>query len=1542
MVIRPDNAWKIAWDIFLFLLTIYSVASAFYVIGMNIPTTGTLESFNNFVTVMFAVDLLLSFNTAYIDGETGLFIMNRPAIAGHYLKFWFWIDFVATIPFDSIIDAVVSGSGSYLVAIRMIRFLRIMRIAKLYKLLADDGWISRLKINPQLMQLIVLLFQLAFIIHLFGCFWHYIALPSVNSDIGSSSINWIDKFGFSNAITSDRYLASIYFILVSMLTVGYGDIYPTNQLERGYAMLTMLVGVIFFSSLMSKVASLVDKVNPQAKLQDDRVEELKLFLSELSLPRQTKATIMESYLYYFANKTSLDEIEGEVVRPLLIDLIYDLHQKDIKKLYLFEKLNSRDFIFDLVSSWKPMQAVPGDTLYQKNDLITDLILVKAGRVRMAAVFHSIPKSTLGSSNGGSSTTSEKQPHGSSKLNRRKSTTIRLNAQGEILRNKMIILGGVSEGKYFGDLENLKSCPALVQYTVVSYCHLYAIPFHSLNSAIAKDELIGKKFQAYCQLRYAALQKVTKQIYTEATDLKPAKVALFNPLNPLVHLHYDAYCHPHIWYDGKLIDYTYANVIKQFVHYPKAGSSKIILDLDMEEEEEAQTIRCVIQVREFDSLPVDPDAARPPKRLAPTDIYVVDMSPEVLKEKYLFDPQGSIKLSWDIVLAVCIVISVLIIPIQIAFTYQAFPGIDILNYVIYVFFGLDMVMTFRTPVESKAHNALIISNRDIALNYLKTWFIIDLASTIPFPLLFGNQDLDPSTLVLFQLTKFFRLFSLFRLGKILKSLGKYESVLNISPVVMKLVVLFCKVFFVVHWMGCIWWGLTAVVSSNPWFTSTGSGGLVNGRLENTHVSAQYLMSIYYTFITMTTVGYGDIRPTNPAERLIGLGFILVCILMFSYMIANLTNAINGITSSKAAIADAKLSVSEYLKEKNCSSVVQDRILYYYEKKLKNKESYDVETITSRLPDSLRNIIYKAFYEKQFNKLLFFKFIKNSSLKIKIFSLLKPIYYENNCYILKEGEEKNKNLIFLMTGAAKIFKKQDSGNANVNPDASSSNVSGKFTSTTQTTLRKVKSGASVQFQALQDKNGKSKEHELLSETKRDMNDHSSTTVGGVGGAEGDERKPRRSSLFPRLTLPSAILPTDFEDAVYKELDDFFHARFYNKTEFPANKFPTFDYMDFKNHGYLFLGDLMSGEFIGYDCFLDHISTYSTSQVNSKSLVNSYSIRTCQDTACLFLERNDFIDILKHDPYLAFELQFSLAKAITIQIESNANNYLQHFNNYIVKELQSQHYSVTEHHHNQPSSPSSPIKKPRGKKTQFWNIFQQFQAYNKYLENELIPKALQKDNNFHFFNKTRREDLASEPLTFRVKGGAGNHKHRKSTHHSISSPRKTNYNNNNNTTTNNNHNHSNSSLGSPRNNNNSNTLRVRSYSLNDLDYHKSIVYHMNITIPSSPTKNKKNPETQKPTKPPVEQKGKSQFFRIPTKEDKDEVEDEVVSVNSEENNKNRLHQFEREAIEEDGDEDSDEEDKEHLFTFQRRQRSYSFPFYEFDKWEMHLAADHNVLVI
>jgi hypothetical protein len=196
--------------------------------------------------------------------------------------------------------------------------------------------------------------------------------------------------------------------------------------------------------------------------------------------------------------------------------------------------------------------------------------------------------------------------------------------------------------------------------------------------------------------------------------------------------------------------------------------------------------------------------------------------------------------------------------------------------------------------------------------------------------------------------------------------------------------------------------------------------------------------------------------------------------------------------------------------------------------------------------------------------------------------------------------------------------------------------------------------------------------------------------------------------------------------------------------------------------------------------------------------------------------------------------------------------------------------------------------------------------------------------------------------VKGGAGNHKHRKSTHHSISSPRKTNYNNNNNTTTNNNHNHSNSSLGSPRNNNNSNTLRVRSYSLNDLDYHKSIVYHMNITIPSSPTKNKKNPETQKPTKPPVEQKGKSQFFRIPTKEDKDEVEDEVVSVNSEENNKNRLHQFEREAIEEDGDEDSDEEDKEHLFTFQRRQRSYSFPFYEFDKWEMHLAADHNVLVI
>ena len=59
------------------------------------------------------------------------------------------------------------------------------------------------------------------------------------------------------------------------------------------------------------------------------------------------------------------------------------------------------------------------------------------------------------------------------------------------------------------------------------------------------------------------------------------------------------------------------------------------------------------------------------------------------------------------------------------------------------------------------------------------------------------------------------------------------------------------------------------------------------------STNYLWSIHFAMATMTTVGYGDVSPTNTAELLYTLGLLWVSMIVFSASLGILMNLITGI-------------------------------------------------------------------------------------------------------------------------------------------------------------------------------------------------------------------------------------------------------------------------------------------------------------------------------------------------------------------------------------------------------------------------------------------------------------------------------------------------------------------------------------------------------------------------------------------------------------------------------------------------------------------------
>ena len=248
-------------------------------------------SFDSFVDASFFTDILLTFNTAYKDASTEALITDRYVIAKNYLKIWFWIDLISSIPLDDIFFVVVdrnSVSSVRLIRIlRLVRLLKLVRVLKLAKIGGNYG--DKLTINPAVLGVASLLFQIFFIAHLIACFWHFLTLPELADSLTRDGTTWVTDLGYESSSVSEVYIAAFYWTVTSMLSVGYGDIHATNNSERIYSMITMLSGGILFGAVIAQITRLIESRNPQAKAFKERMGEIKAYLQEKMIPYKLKA-----------------------------------------------------------------------------------------------------------------------------------------------------------------------------------------------------------------------------------------------------------------------------------------------------------------------------------------------------------------------------------------------------------------------------------------------------------------------------------------------------------------------------------------------------------------------------------------------------------------------------------------------------------------------------------------------------------------------------------------------------------------------------------------------------------------------------------------------------------------------------------------------------------------------------------------------------------------------------------------------------------------------------------------------------------------------------------------------------------------------------------------------------------------------------------------------------------------------------------------------------------------------------------------------------
>ena len=244
-IIDPKKRPKKIWDFIISLLIFYSVFMDPIRLTFRELDNETYIYFDCIVDLFFLIDLILNFFIPFY--EKGILVKNSKRIIANYLAKWFLFDLLSSLPFSFVIvifnniqeDNSLSSFKSFLRFSRIYRLLKwttILRLMKFAKRKTNANELDQDQGNGSV-RMLTFTFFLIVILHICTCLWIYIGIPST-----TQNFTWIHFHQLQDSQPFEIYIASLYFNLVTMFTIGYGDIRPYTMIERIYNCFFLSVG----------------------------------------------------------------------------------------------------------------------------------------------------------------------------------------------------------------------------------------------------------------------------------------------------------------------------------------------------------------------------------------------------------------------------------------------------------------------------------------------------------------------------------------------------------------------------------------------------------------------------------------------------------------------------------------------------------------------------------------------------------------------------------------------------------------------------------------------------------------------------------------------------------------------------------------------------------------------------------------------------------------------------------------------------------------------------------------------------------------------------------------------------------------------------------------------------------------------------------------------------------------------------------------------------------------------------------------------------
>ncbi|XP_049449953.1 potassium voltage-gated channel subfamily H member 7-like isoform X3 [Epinephelus fuscoguttatus] len=210
-----------------------------------------------------------------------------------------------------------------------------------------------------------------------------------------------------------------------------------------------------------------------------------------------------------------------------------------------------------------------------------------------------------------------------------------------------------------------------------------------------------------------------------------------------------------------------------------------------------------------------------------------------------------------------------------------------------------------------------------------------------------------TTTLIGLLKTARLLRLVRVARKLDRYSEYGAAV--------LMLLMCIFALIAHWLACIWYAIGNV--EKPYLehkigwldnlgVSIGKRYNYSDPTSGPSIKDKYVTALYFTFSSLTSVGFGNVSPNTNSEKIFSICVMLIGSLMYASIFGNVSAIIQRLYSGTARYHAQMLRVKEFIRFHQIPNPLRQRLEEYFQHSWAYTNGIDMNTVLKGFPECLQ--------------------------------------------------------------------------------------------------------------------------------------------------------------------------------------------------------------------------------------------------------------------------------------------------------------------------------------------------------------------------------------------------------------------------------------------------------------------------------------------------------------------------------------------------------------------------------------------------------------